>query len=68
VSHQSVREIYIEALNKIDALIYDPFPATDEELGHLLRTYSEGVRQTRESRIARKALKDATYARMFGEK
>ncbi len=59
------REIYIEALEKIGEFRFSNHVVTEEELSKRLRFYSDGVRQSRESRIARKALKDATYARMF---
>lgn len=65
---EEVREIYLEAIIKLHPLhIYDA-GKSDEDLRLILMDYSEGVRQTKESRIARKALKDAAYARLNGSK
>lgn len=64
------REIYVEALLKITGpmAFYNDVTYPTERLRYELMEYSDATRQTREARIARKALKDATYARMNGSK
>lgn len=59
------REIYLEAMGKI-AWQVNFNEWTDQELKRALVNFSDGTRQTKEARIARKALKDATYARLSG--
>jgi hypothetical protein len=59
------REIYLKAMEKIAWQVN--FNDWDEqELKKALVNISDGTRQTKEARIARKALKDATYARLSG--
>lgn len=60
------RFIYIDALLNIGHALEDIVLLRDNEMKEELLEYASGVRQSREARVARKALKDASYERMFG--
>lgn len=59
---RNIREIYAEAIVRIDP--HAPLPLSNEELRRYLENVSRSKRQSVNCRIARKALKDANYARI----
>lgn len=66
-TQQRVLEIYAEAILKIDPNYFnDPINIDAEKVRKELIKYTNTTRQTRQAIIARRALKAASYERIYG--